>query len=88
MPGGFSEVLLEHGCLPRILQMVELQLVRQAFHEGYVDADDTYCMCGTLLGSRWTTQTPVVDSVPTTRECDRSLSSQCCLPSRHSLPEY
>lgn len=34
MPGGFAEVLLEHGCLPRILQMVELQLVRQAFHEG------------------------------------------------------
>lgn len=36
MPGGFAEVLLEHGCLPRILQLVELQLVRQAYQEGYV----------------------------------------------------
>ncbi len=35
MPGGFAEVLLEHACLPRILQLVELQLVRQAFEEGY-----------------------------------------------------
>ena len=34
MPGGFAEVLLEHACLPRILQLVELQLVRQAFEEG------------------------------------------------------
>ncbi|CAM9639065.1 unnamed protein product, partial [Hapterophycus canaliculatus] len=34
MPGGFAEVLLEHGCLPRILQLVELQLVRQAYQEG------------------------------------------------------
>lgn len=36
MPGGFAEVLLERGCLPRILQLVELQLVRQAFQDGYV----------------------------------------------------
>lgn len=34
MPNGFPEVLIEHGCLPRILQLVELQLVRQAFQEG------------------------------------------------------
>lgn len=62
MPDGFAEVLLEHGCLPRILQMVELQLVRQAFHEGYVDTDDAYYMCGTLLlDSHSTTQTLLVD---------------------------
>lgn len=36
MPGGFAEVLLERGSLPRILQLVELQLVRQAFQDGYV----------------------------------------------------
>lgn len=34
MPGGFAEVLLEHGCLPRVVQLVELQLVRQAFQDG------------------------------------------------------
>ncbi|CAM9227686.1 unnamed protein product [Scytosiphon promiscuus] len=34
MPGGFAEVLLEHGCLPRILQLAEIQLVRQAYQEG------------------------------------------------------
>lgn len=34
MPGGFAEVLLEHGCLPRVVQLVELQLVRQEFQDG------------------------------------------------------
>lgn len=34
MPGGFAEVLLERDCLPRILQLVEVQLVRQAFQDG------------------------------------------------------
>ena len=34
MPDGFAEVLLEHGCLTRIVQVVELQLTRQAFQEG------------------------------------------------------
>eukprot|EP00903_Cladosiphon_okamuranus_P007566 g7340.t1 len=38
MPGGFAVVLLERGCLPRVLQLVELQLVRQAFQDGDVDA--------------------------------------------------
>eukprot|EP00752_Nemacystus_decipiens_P003150 g2917.t1 len=38
MPDGFAEVLLERGCLPRILQLVELQLVRQSFQDGDVDA--------------------------------------------------
>ncbi|CAN0554765.1 unnamed protein product, partial [Ectocarpus sp. 12 AP-2014] len=38
MPGGFAEVLLEHGCLPRLVQLVELQLVRQEFQDGGVDA--------------------------------------------------
>ncbi|CAB1108356.1 unnamed protein product [Ectocarpus sp. CCAP 1310/34] len=38
MPGGFAEVLLEHGCLPRVVQLVELQLVRQEFQDGGVDA--------------------------------------------------
>ena len=43
MPGGFAEVLLERGCLPRILQLVELQLVRQEFHDGYVGAQGHAC---------------------------------------------
>ena len=34
MPDGFAEVLLDHGCLTRIVQVVELQLTRQAFQEG------------------------------------------------------
>ena len=34
MPDGFVEVLLEHGCLTRIAQVVELQLTRQAFQDG------------------------------------------------------
>lgn len=34
MPDGFAEVLIEHGCLPRVLQLLEIQLVRQAFEEG------------------------------------------------------
>ncbi|CAM9153111.1 unnamed protein product [Ectocarpus sp. 4 AP-2014] len=38
MPNGFAEVLLEHGCLPRVVQLVELQLVRQEFQDGGVDA--------------------------------------------------
>lgn len=33
MPDGFAEVLMEYGALPRILQVVELQLVRQAFSD-------------------------------------------------------
>lgn len=32
MPDGFAEVLMEYGALPRILQVVELQLIRQAFN--------------------------------------------------------
>lgn len=48
MPGGFAEVLLEHGCLPRILQMVELQLVRQTFQEEYVGTGDA---CFVPVGS-------------------------------------
>lgn len=35
MPDGFAEVLIGHKCVPRILQLVELQLTRQAFQEGY-----------------------------------------------------
>eukprot|EP00904_Undaria_pinnatifida_P010687 jgi/Undpi1/6749/HiC_scaffold_20.g09228.m1 len=34
MPDGFAEVLLDHSCLTRIVQVVELQLTRQAFQEG------------------------------------------------------
>ncbi|CAM9629596.1 unnamed protein product [Laminaria digitata] len=34
MPDSFVEVLLEHGCLTRIVQVVELQLMRQAFQDG------------------------------------------------------
>ncbi|CAM9483465.1 unnamed protein product [Sphacelaria rigidula] len=34
MPDGFADVLMEYGALPRILQVVELRLARQAFHDG------------------------------------------------------
>ncbi|CAN0193315.1 unnamed protein product [Ascophyllum nodosum] len=34
MPSSFAEVLIAHGCLPRILQVIELQLVRQDYREG------------------------------------------------------
>lgn len=33
MPSSFVEVLIAHECLPRILQILELQLFRQAYDE-------------------------------------------------------
>ena len=35
MPEGFADVLMEHGALPRILQVVELRLAQQDFRERY-----------------------------------------------------